>query len=186
MSNRYTVAVARGWRSFLALTYAAVTPITLLAFVTNVTFAQQIVIDGRTETSLAIDGHVTDVTTETVQGNNAFNSFHRFDVDRGNVVNLHLPGGSTNLINVVRSERTDIHGVLNSIQDGHIGGNVYFANPHGIVVGAGGIVNVGSLVLTTPSQQFADELIPANGIPSNPATEQLLDGTAVHDGNSVI
>jgi filamentous hemagglutinin family protein len=111
--------------------------------------AQQIVTDGRTATALAVQGNLTNVTTATLSGANAFNSFSRFGVDAGNVVNLHVPSAAANLINIVRDERTNIHGILNSIQDGRIGGNVWFANPHGFVVGPSGVVNVGSLTVTT-------------------------------------
>ena len=117
--------------------------------------AQSIVPDGRTQTSVSTAGKVVNVTTATVTGANAFNSFSRFSVDQGITANLFLPGGASNLINIVRDARTDINGVLNAIKDGRIGGNVWFANPNGFVVGATGVVNVGSLSVATPTASSA-------------------------------
>lgn len=108
-------------------------------------WSQQIVPDGNTATSVAEQGTVTDVTTGTVKDDNAFNSFTVFDVYQGNTVNLHLPGGTSNLINLVHGKQSNIDGILNSYKNGAIGGNVYFANPYGIIIGPTGVVNVGSL-----------------------------------------
>ena len=148
--------------------------------------AAQIVVDGRTQTQLQTQGPVTDVTTQTVQGRNGYNSFSRFDVHRGNTVNLHVPNAAQNLINLVHDKGTRIDGVLNSYRQGKIGGNVYFANPHGMVVGSSGVVNVGALSVTTPTQQFMDGFFDAAGKPSAGATRQLLDGTAPVNGEANI
>lgn len=170
--------VGRVLHRVTAAAVACVTPLTLVAFLTNVTLAQQIVVEGRTQTSLAVRDRVTDVTTGTVSGQNAFNSFNRFNVDAGNTVNLHLPDGTRNLLNVVRSEKSEIDGVLNSIKDGEVGGNVYFANPQGFVVGKDGAVNVGALTVSTTTQEFADRLIDKHGTPDDAAAADLVAGTA--------
>lgn len=127
--------------------------------------AQSIAIDGRTQTQVSVNGAVTDITTQTIYGINAYNSFTRFNVDAGNTVNLHLPGATSNLLNLVHGQQSYINGLVNSYKNGQIGGNVYFFNPHGIVVGSGGVLNVGSLTLATPTAAFMDRLIdPAGGI----------------------
>ena len=148
--------------------------------------AAQIVVDGQTQTQLHVHGPVTDVTTRTVRGANAYNSFSKFDVHRGNTVNLHVPGSAQNLINLVHDKGTRIDGVLNSYHRGEIGGNVYFANPHGVVVGASGVVNVGALSVTTPTKPFMDGFIDGAGNPSAAATQQVLDGTAPINPNARI
>ncbi|WP_181049719.1 leukotoxin LktA family filamentous adhesin [Marinobacter persicus] len=107
--------------------------------------------EGSTDTSVQVDGNVTDITTSTVKGNSGFNSFGRFEVASGNTVNLHLPSGTDNLVNLVHNAQAQINGTLNGMKGGRIGGNIIFADPHGFVVGAAGIVNVGSLVVTTPT-----------------------------------
>ena len=77
-----------------------------------------IVPDGRTGTSLQTTGGVTNVTTSTVSGNNAFNSFSQFGVGQGNTVNLQLPSGTQNLVNIVRDAPAYVNGTLNSYMNG--------------------------------------------------------------------
>jgi filamentous hemagglutinin family protein len=139
-------------------------------------FAENIIPDGLTQTELSINGNVTDVTTKTVQGANALNSFHRFNIGNGQTVNLYLPTGTANLLNLVHDERSHFDGVLNAFKDGRIGGNVYFLNPHGIVVGAGGVLNVGNLTMATPTTQFMDSLISQAGLVNGGAVSNVLAG----------
>ncbi len=143
----------------------------------NIAFAQQIVTDGRTLTRLTVNDNVTDVTTSTVHGKNAFNSFSVFDVYDGNVVNLYVPDSASNLINLVNSRGTFIDGKLNSSRDGKIGGNIFFANPYGFVVGAKGAVNTGALNVVTPTTEYMDHFFDINGEPSLSSVEMLLDGS---------
>ncbi|NMY52176.1 leukotoxin LktA family filamentous adhesin [Pseudomonas sp. WS 5011] len=111
-----------------------------------------------TATSMVTNGTVTDITTSTVRGNTGFNSFGHFNVNAGNTVNLHVPAGKANLVNLVHDSRAVINGNLNGLKDGSIGGNIIFADPHGLVVGASGVVNVGSLTVTTPSASQMSQL----------------------------
>ncbi|TXI80308.1 MAG: leukotoxin LktA family filamentous adhesin, partial [Flavobacteriales bacterium] len=171
------------WRWKTALCY-------LLALqqvmVPTIASAQGIVADGRTQTAVASHGAVTNITTGTVRGNNAFNSFSTFNVAQGQTANLFLPNGTLNLINLVRDQRTTIEGILNSIKDGKIGGNVYFANPNGFLVSASGVVNVGSLNLSTPTPAFIDNFFSAPGNPNDASVASLLNGTAPRNGSGVI
>ena len=137
----------------------------------------QIIPDGRTQTGLQTSGNVTNVTTSTVSGPNAFNSFSQFGVGQGNTVNLQLPSGSQNLINIVRDAPAYVNGTLNSYANGKIGGNVYFADPQGFVVGATGTVNVGSLNVSTPTREFTDKLIGAQGQINGAAMMNAVPGT---------
>lgn len=111
-----------------------------------------------TSTSMVTNGTVTDITTSTVRGNTGFNSFGHFNVNAGNTVNLHVPAGKANLVNLVHDTKVVINGNLNGLKDGTIGGNIIFADPHGMVVGASGVVNVGSLTVTTPSGSQMSQL----------------------------
>ncbi|MCZ4315718.1 leukotoxin LktA family filamentous adhesin [Comamonadaceae bacterium G21597-S1] len=148
--------------------------------------AQQIVTDGRTATTLATHSNVTDVMTATQKGANAFNSFVRFDVHQGQVVNLHVPNTANNLINLVSGSVSNIDGMLNAVKNGQVGGNVWFANPHGMVVGAAGVVNVGSLHLSAPTPAFVDNVFTAPGTPNDGAVAQLLAGTAPRNAGATI
>ncbi|MCP2208780.1 leukotoxin LktA family filamentous adhesin [Bradyrhizobium diazoefficiens] len=147
--------------------------------------ANVIVPDGRTGTSLQTSGGVTNVTTSTVSGNNAFNSFSQFSVGQGNTVNLQLPTGTQNLVNIVRDAPVYVNGTLNSYMNGAIGGNVYFADPKGFVVGRSGTVNVGSLNVSTPTREFTDSLIGAGGAINQSAVGNLMAGSfpVSPDGN---
>lgn len=136
----------------------------------------QIIPDGRTATSLQVSGAVTNITTSTISGGNAFNSFSQFKTGSGTTVNLQVPSNANNLINLVRDGTTVIDGTLNSYKNGQIGGNVYFADPYGLVVGKSGTVNVGSLTVSTPSKQFIDGVISPQGQINSTATNQLLNG----------
>ena len=136
-----------------------------------------IVPDGRTQTQLQTSGNVTNITTSTVSGVNGFNSFSQFGVGAGNTVNLHLPTGTQNLINIVRDAPAYVNGTLNAYKNGQIGGNVYFADPHGFVVGRTGIVNVGSLNVSTPTREFVDSMISPSGQINEGAVSNLLAGT---------
>lgn len=141
--------------------------------------------DGRTGTSLQTSGSVTTVTTSTVSGTSAFNSFLQFSVGQGNTVNLQLPTGTQNLVNIVRDAPVYVNGTLNSYMNGAIGGNVYFADPKGFVVGRSGTVNVGSLNVSTPTREFTDSLIGAQGQINGSAVANLMAGSfpVSPDGN---
>ncbi|MCX2983413.1 leukotoxin LktA family filamentous adhesin [Halieaceae bacterium IMCC14734] len=146
----------------------------------------QIVTDGRTATQLDVQGKTTEVTTSTVRGSNAYNSFSKFDVYTGNTVNLQVPGAADNLLNLVHNKRSNIDGVLNAYKNGQIGGNVFFANPHGIVVGSDGVVNVGSLSMMTPTQTFMQGFFDAAGNPAGLATRQVIEGTVPINGSALL
>lgn len=165
--------------TYLAFSVAVAAPVPMAMAQTVPTaadYANAIVADGRTQTHLAVSGATTGVTTDTVSGNNAFNSFDKFNILTGQTVNLYLPGGTSNLINVVHNERSDLNGVMNAYKDGRIGGNIYFLNPHGIVVGSQGVLNIGSLTLATPTQSFADGLISAQGVVNDGSLNYVLSG----------
>ncbi|WP_302173380.1 leukotoxin LktA family filamentous adhesin [uncultured Hydrogenophaga sp.] len=138
--------------------------------------AQPIVTDGRTQTTVQVQGTVTDISTTTVHGNAAFNSFQRFNVDAGQTVNMHLPGQTSHLLNLVHGERSYINGLVSSYQNGQIGGHVYFLNPQGVIVGRQGVLQVGSLTITTPTTDFMNRLISPLGVIDPAATAQVLAG----------
>jgi filamentous hemagglutinin family protein len=138
--------------------------------------AQGITPDGRTQTQLSVNGAVTDITTQTVRGANAYNSFTTFNLNASSTVNLHLPGQTTNLLNLVHGERSYINGLLNAYQNGQLGGNVFFFNPYGVVVGQQGVLNVGSLTIATPSTDFMNRLVSPLGVVDAAATSMALTG----------
>lgn len=138
--------------------------------------AAMITPDGRTDTTVISNGNEHDIYTGTVSGNTGFNSFSNFDVYEGNTANLHLPGGTANLVNLVHDKASQIDGVLNAYKNGAIGGNVFFLNPNGIMIGAGGVVNVGALTLVTPTREFMDSVITRDRGVNSAVAQAVLAG----------
>jgi mucin-19 len=136
----------------------------------------QIIPTGRTATTVAVSGAVTDITTATISSGNAYNDFSLFRAVAGTTVNLQVPSPANNLVNVVRNAPAVVNGILNSYKDGQIGGNVVFADPYGFVVGSQGTINVGSLMVRTPSAAFLDQLINPAGKIDDTAAAALLAG----------
>lgn len=161
----------------------------LLAFMVSLAspaISQQIITNGKTNTKLSIDGNRTYITTTTVSGNNAFNSFYRFNVHKGNVVNLVLPDGTDNLINLIYGERSYIDGTLNSVKEsinyGKIGtGNIFFANPYGMIVSSSGVINVGSLTAVTPTMSFMNKFFSSPGKPNPDSVKALTDSVYTNE-----
>src|SRR5690606_3022820 len=131
-----------------------------------------VVADGRTQTTVTIQGSQASIETGTIRNGNAFNSFSSFNVQSGGTANLYVPTGAQNLVNIVRGGASEIHGVVNAYLGsagaaGPIGGNVWFANASGLIVGSSGVFNVGSLHVVTPSAQFIDQFFNgAGGMPN--------------------
>ena len=170
----------RGWTKRLRMLVrkSIALAVSFLLLTSPLAYAQEAIqTDGRTQTSISREGSVTNITTETILSQNAFNSFLRFDVESGQTVNLHIPSGVSNLLNLVHEKRTSIDGILNSIQDGQLGGNVFFLNPYGLVVGSGGSVNVGSLTVLTPTMEFMGSFFdPESSTISETAVTAVLEG----------
>ncbi len=145
-----------------------------------------IVVNDLTRTIVEKNALTTDVYTESVVGENAYNAFSVFDVYEDNTVNLYLPENTENLLNLVYDKKSNINGILNSYKDNKIGGNVFFLNPHGIVVSSKGRINVGSLSLSTPTREFLDQLVDSHGNISSMATQAVLDGDTPIDETGVI
>ena len=150
--------------------------------------AQGIVIDGRTQTVVGKVGNVSTVTTSTVSGSGAsktgFNSFSSFQVGQGTTANLVLPNGTSTLVNIVGSQ-VSIDGIVNSIKNGGIGGKVYFASSQGFIVGASGVLNTGSLFVSTPTPSFISGFF-SGGNPNSSSAAQLANGTAPINPDGVI
>ncbi|WP_293555597.1 hypothetical protein [Phascolarctobacterium sp.] len=110
---------------------------------------------------------MTNVWAGTVVNDVALNVFKQFDVGANDIANMYFKekDGSieaSNLVNMVGS-RININGTVNAIHNNKIGGNLYFLSSDGIAVGAGGVVNAGTLTLMTPSDRFMKTAMAAAG-----------------------
>lgn len=169
--NRLTMALLATWGALPNAALAA----------NNITLTERS--PGVTDTATTItprggNPNVTDIRTSTVRGDTGFNSFGHFMVDTGNTVNLYVPTGANNLVNLVHGSAPTINGTLNGLLEssGRIGGNIFFASSHGFVVNSGGVINVGSLLVTTPSSAKMQELLRiANGTDSADYDQLALD-----------
>ncbi|AKC87321.1 leukotoxin LktA family filamentous adhesin [Pseudoxanthomonas suwonensis] len=179
--NRLTMALLATWGALPAAALAA----------NNITLTERS--PGVTDTATTItprggNPNVTDIRTTTVRGNSGFNSFGHFTVGDGNTVNLYVPGGANNLVNLVHLSAPTINGTLNGLLEssGKVGGNIFFASSHGFVVGGTGVVNVGGLLVTTPSSSRMQELLRvANGTDTVDNNQLVLDLLAgKYDGGS--
>ncbi|MBS0200675.1 MAG: leukotoxin LktA family filamentous adhesin, partial [Proteobacteria bacterium] len=135
--------------------------------------------DGKTSTTIgAATGGRTglDITSGTTSSNKKtdFNSFGQFDLHQNDTVNFVLSSQAKNVVNLVWDSQAVINGTVNSYVNNKIGGNVFFADPHGIVVGSTGVLNVGSLSLSAPTQGFMDSLLNGGALDVDGAAMQKL------------
>ncbi|WP_293798055.1 leukotoxin LktA family filamentous adhesin [uncultured Bosea sp.] len=154
-------------------------------------FAQNLITpDGRTQTSVSVNGTTTTITTQTVSGGAGYNSFSRFEQAAGTTVNMHLPQNTGALVNIVRDGPVVINGILNSYRNGQIGGHIYFSDSAGFTVGPNGVINTGQLTVNTPTREFLDQVIGPNGVVNEALAARLrandvpisADGTITVDG----
>ena len=141
---------------------------------------------GKTGTELKVDGNTTDITTRTVNNGIGLNTFSTFEVERGNMVNLHVPGSASTLLNIVYDSPILINGIVNGLKNGSIGGKIVFADPHGMVVGASGVLNLGSLTVLTPARSFLDGLAGSGDSFDMDGVGTLLAGGAPASADGVI
>ncbi|OJX15880.1 MAG: hypothetical protein BGO82_13335 [Devosia sp. 67-54] len=142
----------------------------------NLGGGNNIVADGRTQTHVTVQGAKTSITTDTVSRGTGFNSFSDFQQAAGTQVDLYVPDGAGNLLNIVHNGPVVIDGILNGYKGGQIGGNIYFSDSHGFVVGSNGVVNVGSLTVNTPTSQFLENVVLPDGTVNDAAADQLMQG----------
>ncbi len=114
-----------------------------------------------------------DIFAESASGSVGLNRFQDFHVDSKEMANLYFKTANDSktldtLVNTVEN-RIDIQGTVNAIRDNNIGGNLYFLSPKGMVIGAGGVINAGSLTAITMNQ---------NDLP----TSAEAAATAIQDG----
>lgn len=146
-------------------TLAAVLFFMGLGTVSNFIYADVTVADkntyGNTVTSqdLASGGKQYDIQNQQTNGSSALNKFDQFQIGKQDIANLHL-GTVDRQINIVNNT-INVDGVVNSLKNGNIGGDVYFFSSQGIAVGATGVFNVGRLTLGT-NPAFGQDLYNGN------------------------
>lgn len=110
------------------------------------------------KTGGSTDGLTFEISNNQPHGSVVFNTFEKFHLGVNDAANLKSTESQVktyvNLVNDAAKEKTVINGKLTSYVDGESGkGNVIFADPNGIMVGAKSVVNVGSLTMTVPNHR---------------------------------
>ena len=120
-----------------------------------------------------------DIYAESAGNSVGLNRFQDFQVGKNDMANMYFktakdsPKNLDTLVNTVQN-RIDINGTVNAIRDNKIGGNLYFLSPEGMVVGAGGVINAGSLTAITTKR---GDLMPFDVDSAKSAVDKIKKGT---------
>ena len=105
------------------------------------------------------NGNTHNIYASEVRGSVGINRFDKFYLEQNNIANMyfHTKNGTdeaNHLLNFV-SDKININGTVNAIQNSKIGGNLYFLSQQGIVVGKTGVINAGTFNVMTKNKNYA-------------------------------
>ena len=111
---------------------------------------------------------VNHIYADKVVNSTAVNAFKTFELDQGRIANMYMgpeanPNAAGTLVNFV-DHKINISGTVNAIKNGAIGGNLWFLSPDGMVVGASGVINAGSVHALAPTKSFYDSIVGKDGV----------------------
>ena len=156
-------------------------------------------------------GHY-EIRPDAWNGKVGFKEFQQLKLDEGDIMNFifqwynqaydgdpaHNRGDIDTFVNFINN-RAEINGVVNALTQlgGELkdNGNLVFVSPNGVVVGASGVLNVGSLQVFTPTQESFNALKsgidvaerdPSNGMSLSQETSTTWNPTSVALGNGSI
>src|SRR5574344_1942299 len=132
---------------------------------------------------------VYNIDPSSTNGNVGFRHYEKFNLDQGDVANLNYADIST-FVNMV-DNKINVNGIVNSVKNGNFyGGKAVFVSPNGMVVGASGVINVGSLGVYTPITAKYDQLVKnpneanlTTVMNSNRGAEITINGTVLTAGD---
>ena len=103
-------------------------------------------ISGFTQTSGTFN-----IEANKISGSTGFRQYDNFNLTQGDIANLIYKDGYSKFVNLVNNQ-VNINGIVNTMKGNNFyNGHAIFVSPNGIVVGASGVLNVGSLSLLTPT-----------------------------------
>ena len=118
------------------------------AFATNITNPTGIQITGQNGV------YTIDPTAVIKDTDIGLRKYHDFELSQGDIANLIFKYGDKNInsfVNLVDNQ-IKINGVVNTMRDNNFyNGRAIFVSPNGMIVGASGVLNVGSLGVYTPN-----------------------------------
>ena len=114
--------------------------------------------------------HIAHIYAEQASDGVGLNRFQSFDVGAGQIANLYFQKENGTLLNTLVNtveNQINISGTVNAVRNNKIGGNLYFLSPKGMVVGAGGVINAGSLTVIGTDKTFSNAAAAADAIAAN-------------------
>jgi len=137
-------------------------------------------------------GGVFDINPSGAINGIGFNHYENFHLSEGDIANLIFKYGAENISKFVNfvDNTININGILNTMRDGNFyNGQAIFVSPNGMVVGASGVLNVGSLSVLTPApctyKGFTQEMEKYAPILTRPGTPEYEAAMALK-GNGTI
>lgn len=97
-------------------------------------------------------GNVYNIEGDKFSGSTQFRQYDKFNLSQGDIANLIYKNGYDKFVNLVDNQVV-INGIVNTMRNNNFyNGHAIFVSPNGMVIGASGILNVGSLTMMAPSQ----------------------------------
>lgn len=104
-------------------------------------------------------GNTYNIEAAKVSGSTGFRHYDNFTLTQGDIANLIYKDNYSKFVNLVNSQ-ININGIVNTMKGGNFyNGHAIFVSPLGMVIGASGVLNVGSLSVLTPSQSSFDKFL---------------------------
>ena len=92
-----------------------------------------------------------------INGSIGYRNYQNFQLKNGDIANLIYNSGISSFVNLVDNQ-IQIDGIVNTMKNnGFYNGKAIFVSPNGMVVGASGVLNVGSLGVYTPDSREYDK-----------------------------
>jgi len=127
-------------------------------------------------------GNTFTLTPGKTSGTNGFSHYSAFDLDKGDVANLDYSNGISTFVNMVDS-KININGIVNSVKGSNFyNGHAIFVSPEGMVVGASGVINVGSLGVYAPNKALYDDAVSRGNIDNITSNDNMTNGTITING----
>lgn len=108
---------------------------------------------------------IFNIAPDKIGGDVGYRHYNDFTLGKGDVANLIYQGMKNGQIRDIETfinlvgNKIDIQGILNTMRDGKFhDGHAVFISPKGMVVGASGVLNVGTLSVITPTDDKFKEL----------------------------
>ncbi len=92
-----------------------------------------------------------------INNGTGFHHFFDFILSQGDTANMAWASSANRYVNLVDNQ-IQINGIFNAF-NGSVPGNVVFVSPNGMIVGASGVMNVGSLQTITPNVSDYNDVV---------------------------